>query len=140
MTPVDQSKLHNVLDGVRGNCFAACLASILDVKINDVPAFEDMHPGVQWQEIRRYLKARGWCIISVRVADGGPLNLDEFYIGTGPSPREVLHSVVMRGAEMLHDPHPSRAGVASLEWAHVPMPLPENMIRARLGLTNGASR
>jgi hypothetical protein len=50
MIPVMQSKLY-VVDGIHsGNCYAACLASMLDLPLWMVPPFEDMFAAHAWKQ------------------------------------------------------------------------------------------
>jgi len=39
---------------------------------------------------------------------------DELVFVSGPSPRGVPHQVLYRNGELWHDPHPSRAGLLSV--------------------------
>jgi histidinol-phosphate phosphatase family protein len=104
MKPIDQTKFGMP----EGNCFSACIASILHVQLSDVPAFckyEDW-----WERFTVWLKERGlWAV---------PLKYNEefppagFHILSGKSPRgDFQHSVVALGNDIVHDPHPSRVGI-----------------------------
>lgn len=116
MTPVMQSKLY-AKDAVHnGNCFAACLASLLDLPLWMVPPFEDMFARSDW-----FPRVEDWLerLFHLRLVrtDGHELAaLPEFYIGSGLSARGVRHSVIYRTGELAHDPHPSGAGVTAVEW------------------------
>lgn len=104
MRPVDQTKF-----GVpEGNCFSACVASILHLPLGDVPPFckyEDW-----WERLNAWLRTRGFYAMVLRYSDDMPPN--GFHILSGKSPRgDFQHSVVARGIEIVHDPHPSRAGI-----------------------------
>lgn len=122
MTPADQRYLAerpdgHTRDGVPGDCYAACWASLLDVPLDDVPHFALFGHG--WEDVlRRWLRAGGldsmWrAPVGGKVELEGTLNLQG--IATGPSPRgRWTHCVVvdLLTLETLHDPHPSRAGLA----------------------------
>jgi len=130
MIPVDQTRFHDP-EGKSppGNCWAACLASILEFRLEDVPDLADYwtpdasaakvwnayyDATIAWlakqnlgfveahfDQYNRDLTDNAWCLIA------------------GPSPRyPVFHSVVGRNFEVVHDPHPSRAGLAGerREW------------------------
>ena len=91
-----------------GNCFAACVASILNVSLASVPNFcasEDW-----WQRFVHWLDQRE--LTAIRV-DGEPTWLPDgaLAIVSGPSDRGLMHATVWRGQTMVHDPHPSRAGL-----------------------------
>lgn len=115
MKPVKQTKLHQEDAGHNGNCYAACLASMLDLPLWMVPAFEEM-AGTWRARTDEWL---GRCF-GLRLAERGPeidpASLPEFYIANGPSPRGVKHSVIYSKGHLAHDPHPSNAGIASVEW------------------------
>lgn len=120
MTPVFQSKLY-AADGIHnGNCFAACLASLLEIPLWMVPPFEDMfgRGHGQWRERSEEWLARMFGMKLVRVEEHVPPALPEFYIANGPAARGVHHSVVYRRGELAHDPHPSKGGVLDVEWTY----------------------
>lgn len=132
MIAIDQTVLRSPDDssGPPGNCFAACIASILECSIDDVPQpTEDerdaegwVRPGGYWERLGAWLLRAGFYLV-----DFGPhrpwttLDLDTtsehtYWIANGDGPRGCKHSVVVRvgdgGMRMEHDPHPSRAGLA----------------------------
>ena len=125
MIPVDQTTF-----GVPGgNCFSACVASLLELPIERVPYFMGDFPA----DFDRWLAARGLFQAVYR-----PKNLEQFV------PREALliiggmsargpHAVVGNGAlEVLHDPHPSRAGLVTIEDVTLLVPLdPARVVRVK---------
>lgn len=123
MTPVMQSKLY-AADAIHsGNCFAACLASLLDLPLWMVPPFEDMFWRSDWNarvdewllrlfRLRR-VRTEGE-IVDTLPADG--YVPAEYYIASGLSARGVRHSVIYRAGHLAHDPHPSGAGILADEW------------------------
>lgn len=118
MKPVDQTRF-----GVpEGNCFAACVASLLELPLEQVPHFPD-HGADWYSAFRDWLRARRLypvCFEVKRPEDGRP---DGMHILSGKSPRgEFLHSVVAKGAYIVHDPHPSRAGIRTEEDAILLVP------------------
>lgn len=116
MTPVSQSKLYTPDAIHNGNCFAACLASLLDLPLWMVPPFEDMFGRAEWRgRVEDWLE-RMFTLTLVKT-DGHPFeSLPRFYIGSGLSPRGVRHSVIYERGVVVHDPHPSGAGIAEVEW------------------------
>lgn len=117
MRPVDQTTFGPP-DGPpaeRGNCFAACLATILHFRIEEVPQFHALEGGDWSDEINNWLDRYGLHYLEVRVEEN-PL-VDREYFGihvlNGFSPRNQYrqHSVVARGAKMIHDPFPTRKGL-----------------------------
>jgi len=99
---VDQTLFGNK----NGNCFSACVASILDLALEDVPNF-CAQPNKNW-----YRDFVDWCKTQELVARYSTNDPQVLCIASGPSYRgSWLHAVVWdRG--MVHDPHPSRLGLA----------------------------
>lgn len=127
--PVDQTILHD--DALRpGNCFAAAVASALGRPLRAVPHFvewgQHLHSGkpkdpenpdtAAWLAMfLGYVSALGlwpeWRD-SLEDAEAG-----EIVFVAGKSPRGVFHQVLYRDGELLHDPHPSKAGLLDQsEW------------------------
>lgn len=106
-----------------GNCFSACVASLLHLPLDDVPYFMD---GDGWYErFQSWLAPHGCYALAFNLDAGWtPAGL---HILSGKSPRDLnggaLHSVVARGKEIAHDPHPSRAGLLSRDDVVILIPL-----------------
>lgn len=100
----------------RGNCWTACIASLLGLPIEGVPDFVQIEvDGGEdwWAHTWRFLNERG----------DGP------YIQCGLSPRSpaadgkaVHHAVIYQGGHLVHDPHPDGLGVVSIEDAYAVVP------------------
>jgi hypothetical protein len=117
MKPVDQTRF-----GVpEGNCFPACVATILHLSIEDVPSF--CAKGDGWfQDFQDWLRRHGLYAVMLKHEDGW--SPDGFYILSGKSPRgDFLHAVVAQGADIVHDPHPSRAGLVDRQDCALIVPL-----------------
>lgn len=130
MIPVDQTlfgvESNRACSAAPGNCYAACLASIFECGLSDVPDFAHfwkpgMTPNEAWPDYERannnWLVGRGLALISTPVLSlqcSDPDNFTPHCILTGPSPRnfDECHAVVCRGNEPIHDPHPSRLFLA----------------------------
>lgn len=113
MKPVTQTILHTP-GGGNGNCFAACIASIFEVPLDEnVPNFVDYQGPLAW-----YDAARAWCRswgydlgtigsldVVERWADTPP---GDHAIASVPSPRGLWkHCVVVdRHGVVVHDPYP----------------------------------
>ena len=109
-----------------GDCYRACVASLLDLPTGEVPHFteeaERADPDVghhgAWGAANRWLKPRGFVLVYVRVELGvllAPMGV--VCIAHGQSPRgDFGHSVLWCPAlaEIVHDPHPSRDGIVGL--------------------------
>jgi hypothetical protein len=106
VTPVFQSR-----PGPGGDCFAACVASILEVGPGDVPD----HDGPRWaSRWRRWLNERG-LTVDFRSGDGRPLaDQDDPPAGYAIVGQKVLggsiHAVVCMGGAIVHDPSPRPFG------------------------------
>lgn len=108
MIKVDQTSFHNPPSSY-GNCFRSCLASILEINIEEIPSFETiMFNGGQWLPIlNTWASAHGLKIKYTRKQPCG------ICVATGKSPRfnNLLHAVVWKRGQILHDPHPARLGI-----------------------------
>ena len=127
MTPVAQSKLYTPDAIHSGNCFAACLASMLDLPLWMVPPFEDMfgRSNGDW-----FHRCEDWLEQMLRLelvrTDGHAVeSLPEFYIASGLSARGVRHSVIYSRGALAHDPHPSQSGIIEVEWTWHLAPVPK---------------
>lgn len=117
MIPVKQSKLY-AKDGIHnGNCFAACLASLLEVPLWMVPPFDDMFGRSDWRPRVDEWIMRMFSMKLLRWDVGDELEeFPEFYIASGLSQRGVQHSVIYSNGVMVHDPHFSDSGIAKVDW------------------------
>jgi len=111
-----------------GNCWASCIASILEVPLDEVPNFVDETghdpEGPDWyRRTYNWLTARGFTMMNINYPippESQAILPDGYVVFTGPSPRnkEKLHSVVGRvetsyskeghryDLRFTHDPHP----------------------------------
>jgi len=121
MIPVNQTKLYQANSGHHGNCRAACLASLLELELFMVPPFEDMPAFYSSQDL--WLKRIFNLELVERRGDYDMSVLPEFYIANGLSSRNVLHSVIYSNGVLIHDPHPSKEGILSVEWVNYLRPI-----------------
>ncbi len=111
MKPVDQNRFYDKDAGTRGNCLQATVASILELELEDVPNFQEAPEEIGfWGMFYRYLRGRGFVVLEIQ-RESLVLEPDCLYLAHGDSPRGVKHSVVYRKGRLVHDPHPSRAGL-----------------------------
>ena len=119
MKPVDQTRFSPT-EMPLGNCFGACVASILEAPLSDVLDDGEMLQGeLWWRTWEAWLNQRGFGL--VHLGDYPPawfLPAKGYSIMSGKSPRgDFLHSVVALNGELVHDPHPSRDGVVNIvDW------------------------
>lgn len=118
MIPVQQTTFTPDPDAPDcGNCFAACVASILEMPIEKVPNFvqERGHPVTTdwWDRFLNWLYPLGYSAIMILPSPEALLD-GAYSVVTGNSPRgDFDHCVVYYGKEMAHDPHPERIGIGN---------------------------
>lgn len=130
MTGVDQEFLSDPDNGVQGDCWRACIATILGLPRDTVPHFIQDH-GDEWLEAtEEWLVANGHPKLyhfPTRFPIADPLR--PLVILVGPSPRGVAHGVVADATtgEIVHDPHPSRDGLVSRSAVYAFYEFPEEL-------------
>jgi predicted XRE-type DNA-binding protein len=120
MTPVDQTLFNS--ETTQGNCMQAAVASLLDLPLSEVPHFAESNNAVVcWDLFETFLEGCG------KTVDLAPeLRIpDTPYLASGTTVRGTRHMVVMHEGKLLHDPHPSRAGLLEVDYIHIVQPLPE---------------
>lgn len=121
---VDQDRFggSDTAAGERGNCFQTCLAALLNLPVHEVPHFMDTDetPVQQHAATARWLAARGWVIVYITpdwlTCEWFALGSTTLLMASGASPRGpwshvVLGRVTGDGFQLVHDPHPSKAGI-----------------------------
>ncbi len=106
-------------DDEKGNCFAACIATVLDVDLATLPNFIvwTKHGDDEWWRMtQQYLHDHfGVTLFMSESPQRDWLPEYVLTIATGPGPRGHRHCVVHDGTGMVHDPHPSDDGLLSVE-------------------------
>ena len=111
--------------GEEGNCFAACVASILEVSIDEVPWLEDPE---NWQDysfrLNNYLKEKHdqklFAFEFDALTNHYPDALtDGFYIVSGKIEGGLEHSVVYKNGELVHDSNPKKNKIIKLEYIYL---------------------
>lgn len=124
MIPADQEFVAGDVSGQPGDCLRAAVASVLALPREDVPHFLTVRTDGDWlQALVDWACARGY---DVQWQDPArwPVDGDTpggCVVAVGKSPRAVHHAVVadaVTGA-LLHDPHPSRAGLTGPVLAQI---------------------
>lgn len=129
MTPVFQTRF-----GKEGNCFQAAVASLLDLRLEDVPDFvyarwpeEKAGKGLEfedgdvlvnpfwWQDFTAWAAARNLEVLCIFGRICKMVIPTGTFLAGGMSLRGTLHTVIYRGDTMLHDPHPDGTGLVSVE-------------------------
>jgi len=126
MTPVDQEFPHDPDNGVAGDCYRACIASLLDVPTADVPHFLHDFPSAEEADRRvaDFLRPLGLALVTFHYHGEGQTPIfpeGVHYILHGKSPRfsgkqadgsVTVHCVIAtEGLKVVHDPHPTRHGI-----------------------------
>ena len=112
MKPVKQK----IFDSRKGDCVRACLASVFELPIDEVPNFweQTQDPTEFWKLINDWLMENfGVRKIFLRYSEKTADCLEKVLcIASGESPRHTPggHAVVWRDG-LLHDPHPSGDGL-----------------------------
>lgn len=107
---------HNA-EGRPGDCWKTCVAALLDAPLDDVPHF--LEEDDWWLSTQQFVRSRvGGNAVLARWTDAGKvpsedLRVPGFLIASGDSPRgNFQHAVIANlDGEVIHDPHPSRAGL-----------------------------
>lgn len=94
-----------------GNCTEAALASVLGIRLEDVPSLQGLVGIDYWDAVEAFVQSLGFTL-SMHPASHYPTGL---YLADGPSVRGCGHFVVMQDGKMVHDPHPSRGGLLKVE-------------------------
>jgi len=125
MIPAEQLVPHDPDNKVYGDCFRAVLASLLEMKIEEVPHIMFDNPDVDTynKRLHEFLEPMGFFYLQIPKWDfdawkaGSFINGDVYHEISGDSPRfpGTLHSVVGCNGKMVHDPHPTKLGLASIE-------------------------
>lgn len=113
----DQTILH--AEGEVGNCLQAVLAAILGRPIEAVPHFALLGQDHWWDCLVGWLNLQGFWVDYApdTLIEKGAQLLPLCWL-SGESARGFQHAVVGDSAtgELLHDPHPSRVGLAKVDY------------------------
>ena len=118
MTPQNQDRF-----GDKGNCMQACLASLLDIPLQEAPDVMNTPEGERWEVwLNAQLKPLGYAYIEL-VFGTNETQLgffeatDLYHLVLGTSPRDPArsHAVIARNRVLVFDPHPDNTGVLSVE-------------------------
>lgn len=111
MKPVDQTKTLDA--GERGNCLAACLASLFEMSIDQVPALEELSPGAWKTALDEWVSSLGKELVR---RDPDQYHHNQHYIAVGLSSRGNRHATIGLNGAVVHDPDLAREGLAQFEY------------------------
>lgn len=129
MKPVDQTMIASP-EGGQGNCLEACIASLFEIDVDQVDPMRSGN-GKWWDEMCTFLNKYGYDCEGCRHRPDGDsealLEISKQYEGVngyvimcGDSPRgdwvKGGHSVIYKDGVMVHDPHPSKSGLANEKY------------------------
>lgn len=112
--------VYQTVFGDHGNCFAACVASIMELRLADLPSEFVGHD--EWAE---WLMARGMAMKTRKwpgLPNGQPWPENTYVIADGDSPRGFLrgHAVVAFNGMVVHDPFPNAEAVTEFwGWSQI---------------------
>lgn len=89
------------------DCLVACLATILRLPYQTVPDFVGLHGGRWYGHLQGWLRERG---LEITFFDEHYPRRG-LYMVYGFTNRGSPHMTVWSGGDMVHDPHPERAGL-----------------------------
>lgn len=107
---------QTIFGAPEGNCLAACVASIMNLPLEEVPNFVVPEP-LKWRErLDDWLSEQGLGVVCI-IGEALP---NAYSIACGPSPHGPYdHCVVWLNGDMVHDPHPSGDGIlATADWTY----------------------
>lgn len=113
MKPVDQTRFGKP----HGNCYAACIASVFEVLLEDLPRLHMVEDN--WEnDLEKWLEPRGFVVISMGYPKPRDIqDLPDFqcvHLAIGDNPDGVSHCVVVDSGKIVHDPNPSRRGILNV--------------------------
>lgn len=131
MKPVTQTRFGHPGndDALPGNCFPAAIASIMELPIEDVPWPDSKTDWSEyWDVLARWIAAYGYALVEIPIEPPQPFDAVYFwdsaaivegeqspcYIANGDTVRGSRHSVVYQRGGLVHDPHPSGAGLETI--------------------------
>jgi hypothetical protein len=126
MKPQKQTIFSDEKNDIHGNCFTACIASLFDMNIEDVPYFASYKR--EWFEVFwNFLKStdyeyNGTIIIKNHIDWFNDYKgIDGFTIVGGTSPRGIKngHAVIYKDGEPYFDPHPDNTFLEEAEFVYL---------------------
>jgi hypothetical protein len=116
MIPVHQTKFEGKIG--TGNCFQACMASLLHCSIEEVPELKESNTYEgKLALINRWLDKRGLAYLEIGPPQRYFFEVDFYYILSGPvegePPLGLNHAVVARKGRIVFDPVPGGKPITS---------------------------
>lgn len=103
--PVEQT----VLGWPNGNCFSACVASILEIPLDTVPAYQcDLADDGWWARWVAWFEEHGYRAVWRLHTKEEPAPRGYAILGAKSPRGQFTHAVVCLDGEIVWDPHPDR--------------------------------
>ena len=96
------------------NGMQAALATVFGLPLDAVPHFPDTEPNAGWWDRMNAWLAEHYGVVLVSCTAGTWEVPRVLHLTQGNTVRDVPHVVVAFGGQLLHDPHPSRAGLSTV--------------------------
>ena len=94
------------------NCMQCCVGYMLGLPIEKVPHFAN---GGGWDQFIDFAKSQGHAAVMLPGAQA----LEADYLASGKTNRGTSHMVVMNDGKLVFDPHPSNAGLSTVQCVWV---------------------
>lgn len=111
--------------GEEGNCFAACIASLFEVEIDDIPFLADFQ---DWNEYLSVLNSTLRNKFGVILFYGEFKDWDDYikenyidshYIVSGDSNKGLEHAVIYKNGELFHNPNNLGTEIINIKHVYV---------------------
>lgn len=116
--------------GEQGNCLSACLASLLNLPLTEVPNFfeacnwDEHKSDLKWAKaVEKFLADFGLGIMEFSYHPSFSVLLQGKYMVSGPSPRGYNHAVIYEKGRLVFDPHPEGGGLIKEEGVSLLYPI-----------------
>jgi hypothetical protein len=94
-----------------GSCYATAIASALDLDLAAVPNFVAFRSGRWWDAVLLWAQSNRLHVERLAVCETTQIPAGLAVVASGQGPRGHRHAVVWQDGRMVHDPHPSDAGL-----------------------------
>jgi hypothetical protein len=120
MIPIDQTIMQVGEGKITGNCFQANVASYFERSIEEVPNFCVDYGDSWFYEFYNWIRSNTEFSPIMYLVDGIDKMRERFpkgmYLVGGQSPRGSFdHSTIYEDCELVHDPHPDKAGITKVK-------------------------
>lgn len=117
MIPIKQTITeHDPEKGIFGNCLQACVASLFELPIEEVPHFALFSRETWTAEFINFIESKGYFYegwAPIREIDNPKVNegVNGYLIVSGISPKGFRHAVIYKDKKLVHDPSPLNGGL-----------------------------